>query len=78
MIEQISKDVYRVTTVTDIDVSDLKAELLFRQNANKEVMSVMEWKATLPKDKQKYVIDVPLLDEKEIEAQIKELSGSNI
>lgn len=80
MIEQISKDIYRVTkeVTEDIDIAKLKAELAFRKTANEEVKAIIDWKSTLPEDKKKYVIDVPMLDEKEIENQIKELSVSNI
>lgn len=80
MIEQISKDIYRVTkeVTEDIDIAKLKTELAFRKTANAEVKAIIDWKETLPEDKKKYVIDVPMLDEKEIENQIKELSVSNI
>lgn len=80
MIEQISKDIYRVTkeVTEDIDIAKLKTELAFRKTANEEVKAIIDWKSTLPEDKKKYVIDVPMLDEKEIENQIKELSVSNI
>lgn len=68
--------IYKITETKElVDLAALRAELVARQTANRQIEELMAWVASLPTDKQAAVIVTPLFETEHLAAEIATLEA---